>query len=408
MAEESVESVKRNTVTRPKEFEKAGRPNMFMGLSTNVQLRDPSEWAEKNISPMDMFTDWSSYNVNFSNGEGSKKGFGGGDGNIEENHLADVRIRTWISMLSVTQAEQSANKDKEAEDERSVPAILMQPVSYLPLDMKDEKGHTAFDILMNKMNPDFDKYLKIRKGLSDAVKKCKERGDDKNLSRNADQIHALDAAMVAVFSDGKLSDGFTLNEAVKAIETKEDVEKAFGTYKGNDLAMIKVAVALKVKDKTLYEKIVACKNDPSLANGSDPYIDIYKDNPKTPDLRKVGNEWRGIDKDGFTKCYRLSVRCFPKHKYPYVVTLKTMKGHPLEWDASTHKMRDGVTRAAGIEERNAIDVQTFTIALESWEWNNFAEKAWLIEANTFALGYPKAYNMMMQFIEENYKSWKKN
>lgn len=402
------ENEKKGTVTRPKEFAKAGRPNMFMGMSTNVQLRDPKEWAEKNKSPMDMLSDWSSFNVNFSNGEGSKKGFGGGDGNIEENHFADVRIRTWISMMNVMEGERSSRGEKEGAEERSIPSILMQPISYLPLEMKDEKGHTAFDILMNKMNPDFEKYLKIRKGLSDAVKKCKERGDEKNLARNQTQVHALDAAMAAVFSDHKLSTGETLKDAVGKIDSKESAVTVIETCKaGVEQSMVKVSAALKLKDSELFDKIVSCKNDPALSNGTDPYDDIYKDNPKTPDLRKIGDTWHGIDKEGFTKCYRLSVRCYPKHKYPYVVTLKTMKGHPLEWDTEKHQMKSGVSRSVGIEERNAIDVQTFTIALESWEWNNFVEKGWLIEANTFAYGYPKAYDSMMEFIQTNYEAYKK-
>lgn len=318
-----------NNKRYPKVFCSSGRQGLVFSAGFNMQTTDNQQ------SPMDCMASWSSITLNFANSEKNT----GGNGNIEETHLSDVVERTKYAIGKIMEAEAESDSAPESEGQAAIEKLSIK-ISYLPLDMKDKAGTTAWELA---------KLFSFEQ-CSKASENLQKQQNSKYAASNQKQGIALYISSLIV----------NIN---KTIATGGNADQAIAYINGN------------------YPEF-KCLIGADVSSNSGKEYTIYNAPFKTPHIAS-------IDANGLTKAYSLKVVCRPKAEYPFHCELTTMKGRPSQG------------KFIGIDRSTITDRQTFAIDLMSWEWLDIVEKAEKNRSDLYETFFYTNYSKAQKMIEED-------
>lgn len=352
----------------PKCLATAGRSgNLIFSIQSNMRAMEQED-INNGLSPLTTFKPWASLNLSFA--DASKQS--GGSGNIEIDHIADVKLRTAIAMEAVMEAE---CKEKGKTEKGHAQELLEQKVFFLPPEFKEHKGKTA-------------EAIAEAIGMQNAYRAA----DNLDASANKDPRYAVNnrkqaealrlAALITETRRIAFPDGETVAKCFSG-DLKAASEKASRYYQAGNQAGILAG--------TLFQAIQV---DPSIckalsnegsSSGSQIYK-IYGPVLKTPNTRKV-------DANGYTKAYTLAVTCDPSRtEYPFRVELTTMLGRPLP------------NSQVGVDGKSIKDRKSFTIDLQTWEWVNMIERSDWEKKMVEMMFHNTGYQIMLQADADNYNT----
>ena len=345
----------------PKTMASAGRTNLVFAVEDNIKTLDKEDYEK--VSPISQHKSWSTVGFNFSDSSKNE----GGDGSIEVNHIADMKIRTNMAMQKIMAAESSGSKH--------TPDILDNRVSFLPSDMKDGKGLSIRQLMENYSAAQLEAASKNLFAQA-------EKGGNNYAKQNEEQAKGLHIAAIVktareTFVEDKSVADIYAGDLANAAKVTEQVHKTNPSSAEDNILM--ACFGLMKTDKSLQSVFI--KNDTVSAEK----LIIYKPVLKTPNTKKV-------DSEGYTKAYELGVFCNPSVEYPFHVELTTMKGKPIK------------DKAVGIQAGTIINRQNFKIDLLSWEWNNIIDSMDWKKKLAELFNYKDAYNAMTIMDEENRKN----